>query len=325
MAGYRLHGVALAAGRVERDPVEALLRPFRDDGAERAPDLVVALVPAPPRRPGAGGRELFRQGDVVVRGEPGAATLAVESPRAALAVRTDGSRIDGTFLPPADDDALDALAHVELFVALAVALRPRGLFHLHAAATIAPSGEPVLVAGTGGAGKSTLATALVAAGHAFLGDDVAFVARRGGAPRLLGFPRAFHLSDGSARAVPATLPHVSAAGRTLAGKRRVDARAAFPGAARAEAGAPALLLFPEVVDAEATRAEPLLAAEALGGLLASSLFATTALGSGAQRALLAELAGSARSYRVLLGRDLLSDAVGTAARLSAALTATPSR
>lgn len=315
MAGYCFHGLAIRTDAAHgADPVDALLGPFRDDTADPAA-LVVALeaTPALPAAAGSpGATPSFVHGDVSVSRDVAGEAVRVESPRASLVVAPGGSRIDGLFVSPIDADALDALAHVELFLALVAALHLRGLFHLHAAAIVAPSGEPVLVAGTGGCGKSTLATALVAGGFTYLGDDVVFAARVGRGVRLLGFPRAFHLAHRSVQAVPAVVPHLAVRGRTAAGKRRLDAAKAFPGAARAEAGAPAVLLFPEIVDAAVTRAEPLAPADALARLLASSLFATTRLGSPAQRALLADVVGGARAWAVLLGRDLLVDAAATA-------------
>lgn len=318
VAGYRFHGLAVSSEvGGTADPVEALLGPFRDGAAAAAPELRIALRPAeagalavaaPPHAP-------FRHGDAWVAPGDAPGTLVVASPRAALTVLPGGAELRGAFAPPADADALDALAHVELFLAFALALRPRGLVHLHAATLVAPSGAVIVAAGTGGCGKSTLATALVAAGCAYLGDDVVFAERRAGALRLLGFPRAFHLAEASARAVPATLAGIVPELRTSAGKHRVDAGAAFPGAARAEAGAPAVVLFPEIVDAAATTSEALDRADALGRLLAASLFATTRLGTAAQRALLADAVAGAAPRRVRLGRDLLQDASGTALRL----------
>lgn len=326
LAVYRFHGLVVRAeGAWRPDPVEALLAPFKDAYGGAA-DLVLAIHPTPslaPPQP-ADAPPAFVHGDVRAWRD-GAGALRVESPRAALAVHSGGARVEGAFVPPADAGALDLLAHVEVFLAFAAALHARGIVHLHAASLVASGGAPLLVPGTGGCGKSTLATALVAAGHAYLGDDVVFVARRDGGLRLLGFPRAFHLAERSASAVPATLPHLAAGGATSAGKRRLDAAEAFPGAARAEAGAPAVILFPDIVDAESSRLEPLDPAEALARLLASSLFAATRLGSPAQRALLADVAGGAPAYAARLGRDLLREAVPTAARLSAEVGLQPGR
>jgi hypothetical protein len=326
MPAYRLHGLAVASWAAPGpDPVDALLAPFRDVAAAMAPpDLAILVRPwtEPPRAAAPGAPEApapaFTHGDLAVAPSSSHGTLAVTSPRAALEVDPGGTAVRGRYAPPADARALELLANVDLFVALTLALHARGLFHLHAAALVAPSGASLAVAGTASCGKSTLAAALVAAGCAYLGDDVALATRRGDAVRLLAFPRPFHLAEASARAVPAAGARLLAGEPAFAGKRWLDPAAAFPGAARLDAPAPAALLFPEIVDAEVSAVEPLSAAEGLGRLLASSLFAMTRLGTTAQRALLADVAAGARPYAVRLGRDLLRDAVGTAARIAAA-------
>lgn len=50
-------------------------------------------------------------------------------------------------------------------------LRARGLYHVHAAAVVAPDGGAIVFAGPSGAGKSTLAYALARRGWPVLGDD----------------------------------------------------------------------------------------------------------------------------------------------------------
>ncbi|MBK5186930.1 MAG: hypothetical protein JJD97_01730 [Gemmatimonadaceae bacterium] len=52
-----------------------------------------------------------------------------------------------------------------------IALRARGLYHLHASAAVDPQGVAWLFAGPSGVGKSTLAYALSRQGWQILGDD----------------------------------------------------------------------------------------------------------------------------------------------------------
>jgi hypothetical protein len=175
----------------------------------------------------------------------------------------------------------------------------------------------ILIAGTGGSGKSTLTAALVAAGHGYLGDDVVLVGP-GGA--LLAFPRPFHLSPASARAVGVE----AGPPRPGTGKGDLDASAAFPGRFRWFALAPTLLLLPCIVPQPASALTPASGADGLGALLSLSAFAATSLpGAAEQRARLAALVDGARTLRVALGRDLLDDAAGTVARLEAALEEPP--
>src|SRR5262249_39557977 len=94
-----------------------------------------------------------------------------------------------------------------LQLALAVALRREGLFHLHAAALIHPSGASVLVAGGSGAGKPTTTLAMLEAGAAYLGDEFLFLrAAPAGAVEVRAFPREFHLGPRTLAAFPRLLP-----------------------------------------------------------------------------------------------------------------------
>ena len=74
-----------------------------------------------------------------------------------------------------------------LTLALMECARRRGLYPVHAAC-LASNGAGVLICGPSGSGKSTLALALLRTGLDFLGDDLVFLRREGGAVRAVGFP-----------------------------------------------------------------------------------------------------------------------------------------
>jgi hypothetical protein len=156
-------------------------------------------------------------------------------------------------------------AHVMLLVALVVALRWRGLFHLHAGALVAPDGRGILVAGGAGAGKSTLTLALLEAGCASLGDDAVFLSSRAGDAAVMALPRPFHVAPRTAAAFPRVGALVSDLLPT-GEKRRLDPRLAWPGRERASMALPLLLLLPIVSGAATTVARPLSSAEAMGAL-----------------------------------------------------------
>ncbi|MBK8480618.1 MAG: hypothetical protein IPL40_05525 [Proteobacteria bacterium] len=115
-------------------------------------------------------------------------------------------------------DLLPVLEHLfyrELLARSAPALA------LHAAALVAPTGEPTLLLGASGAGKSTLARALLRAGWDYLGDDLAFVE----GAQLWGLPRAIQFNPIALDETPApllagcdlrTCIYHAADGRTLA-------------------------------------------------------------------------------------------------------------
>jgi hypothetical protein len=236
----------------------------------------------------------------------------VEAPGFTAQVPLAGDRVEAQV----HDAGLDrrVLAEVDLFLAFAAALRLLGWYHLHAACTVAPGGAPVLIAGPGGSGKSTLCAALVTAGHRYLGDDVVFL--DGARGRLLAFPRRFHLGPQAVQAIPGAAMHVT--GRYSATeKQALDAGALFPGLADAEAGPPRVLLFPRVVGGVATTVEPLAPVEATAELIEASAFVAGRLpGHREHLSALAALADRAPAWRVAMSRDLLGDAAGTARNIA---------
>lgn len=206
-------------------------------------------------------------------------------------------------------------SHVFLLIAVVVALRWRSLFHVHAGALVSPGGNGILVAGSAGAGKSTLTLALLEAGCEYLGDDAVFV-QGGEAARVLALPRAFHVAPRTAAAFPriaGLLGDFLPAGE----KQRLDARVAWPGRERATMPLPGVVLLPSVEGGPSTEVARVTAAEALGALIESSTYVIIDGLPGAMDHLdaLRQVADGARAYRVALGRDLLEDPVGVAGRL----------
>jgi hypothetical protein len=316
------------------DPAGRLLGPLPEAGPGEPVDLLVetrtaggpSRAGAPWRIPAAGDlaphlpvAPSFVHGDLEVRIADG--TVEICWPRARFTVdagpvpRALGVVDEAVLGSPL---GLHAVAQVPTLIALAAALRARAVFHLHAACLVLPGERTVLVPALAGAGKSTLAAALVATGAGYLGDDTVFVVRRGHEVRLLALPREFHLAPRSARAVGLE-EALDAGHETLAGKRRLDAEAAFPGRFRWEAAAPSLILLPRITGEPITRLEPAGPADALGLLLESSaLVATRGLPGGqGHLPLLGELADGARVLRAELGLDLMADGAAVARRIAA--------
>lgn len=300
-----LHGVEVeVTGSLPAELLAELLGEFPERTPVREPDLSIRLEPlAGPA--GAEGQPIFFHGIVQARALEGAIVLT--DGRSIARVAAGGAHIDLAVSPRSLEDQ-HAFEHVLALLALVVALRWRGLFHLHAA-VLASGGGAVVVAGPAGSGKSTLALALLEhAGLAYLGDDAAFLALRSGGPRLLAFPRPFHVGAAAARAFP-RVSSLLGADIGSGGKRRLDPGVAFPGRALAEAEAPRLVLLPVVSGRPTTRVSPVSRAAALGALIESSaMVAVDELpGAAGHLALLGAALDRAVAFSVELGTDMLQD------------------
>ena len=236
-----------------REQGRALLAgfPAAPDGAA---DLAMRAAPGP----GAGGGGPGRAPGLLPREGPRLRARGRESRSATAPPRSPSRRtapgVDGRVHAASLADGGHAFAQVTLLLAFVVALRRHGLFHAHAAALVAPDGTRLLLPGGGGAGKTTLALALLELGCEWLGDDAVFLAAGARRPEVLAFPRPFHVAERSARAFPRTAPHLGAA--TPNGKRWVDPASAYPRRQRHSMAAPDVLLFPEVSGAPVTSVEP---------------------------------------------------------------------
>ncbi|BDG05659.1 hypothetical protein [Anaeromyxobacter oryzae] len=270
--------------------------------------LAVAPDPLPPQDPGAV-PSFFHE---TLRCSVRHGSFRVRDGASVLTVAADGRRIEVA------GPTTDGVSELAVLVAVVVALRHHGLFHLHAAALEGGDGPRVLVVGTSGAGKTTLALALAAAGLTPLGDDAVLLTRRGGPLRVVGFPRPFHVGARTAAAFPALAPHLGAPGRE--GKRPLDARAALGAHPSGAMRSPDLLLLPEITADDETQVEPAGSAEAFGALLESgALLVADGMPEVAEHlAVLRAVADGARTVRVRLGGDVLSAPAACARRLLAA-------
>ncbi|MCK6551383.1 hypothetical protein L6R52_36445 [Myxococcota bacterium] len=225
-----------------------------------------------------------------------------------LVITPDGRSIRGVVDPRSLEDGY-SFGHATLFIALTIALRAHGLFHVHAGVVIAPDGRVVIVAGEGSSGKTTTTLAFLAAGWDWLGDDAALATARAGRVELLDVPKVFHVHPRSLEAFPSLAPLLGATFRANNDKRSLDPTRVFPGRARTSAGAPRVMLFPQITKQPTTRLVRLGHADGLGELLRSSaLAAIPELPRSAEHlALLARIASSADAVSLELGADALAD------------------
>ena len=293
-----------------------LLGGLPEDLPDGDPDTLLALRLGPPH-PRSSGPCLLRHGSVDCHLEDGDLVVTDGASRARV---PPGGRLVAVDVAEASLRDGHHFAHVLLLVSLVLALRWRGLFHLHAGALVTPGGCGVLVAGGTGAGKSTLTLALLEAGCSYLGDDAVFLATAPGAPAVLGLPRSFHVAPRTADAFPRIAPLLGSplpAGQ----KRRLDPRAAWPGRERSSMGLPSAILLPSVVGGPTTSVEPLPSAEALGALIESSAYVVVGEFPRGREHLrvLRRIADAAAASRIGLGRDLLERPSEVGRRVLAAI------
>lgn len=194
--------------------------------------------------------------------------------------------------------------------AVPAALRRCGLFDLHAAGMVEPSGERGFIfPGKSGSGKTTLAMRLGAAGWRYLSDDMVLVSAGADGLEVRGLRRLFQA--GAETLAGHDLPLLKEAlGITVPSspdKRCVEPATLFPGQFE-PCASPRVLCFAEVTRSPASRVEPVGKAEAMSRLL--SLCPWARYDVVAAREHLNVLSGLARrceTLALMAGRDLLGD------------------
>jgi hypothetical protein len=162
-------------------------------------------------------------------------------------------------------------------------------------------GHGFLLSGNSGAGKTTLAVALVRAGFDFLSDDLLFLTAGRDGLRVLGFPDQSDVADETVSMFPELHPALTPAALRTGRKSQIRVEE-FYGANTVWECRPAVVIFPRVGHTEHSVLTPVDRDEALVELL-PNLFLTEAASSQAHLDALTHLAREARCYRLETGRD----------------------
>jgi hypothetical protein len=253
---------------------------------------------------------VFRQGTLRVLRQ--GRVLVVRCGDVARVVIDDDDTLDSVLLAALVDDdpaALVMLDAVALVVARAILERRRGRFHVHGGLVV-DDGRGTLIAGPGGAGKTTTTLALMAAGARLAGDDVAFIDVLQDVVQVVALRRPLHVGAATAAMFAGLLPAPRPNETSLMGKRVVDVavEAAGADADSPSSGVPVgRLVFPAIADVATTTARRLSAAEVLPRLLEASAMVGWRHVAGAQAHLdaLGRLA-RVEAVAVVLGRDALT-------------------
>src|SRR5581483_3243880 len=102
---------------------------------------------------------------------------------------------------PCERSNLWLLTHPLFTLALIEFMKRRAYYSLHAAA-LSVDDRCILLAGTAGAGKSTLTVALLRAGLSFLSDDLVFLKHSAAGIQALAFPEEIDVTDETIRLFP---------------------------------------------------------------------------------------------------------------------------
>ncbi len=204
-----------------------------------------------------------------------------------------------SYLRP-DAYSLYLASHPFVTLPLIELLKRRGLYNLHAAG-LAINGQGFIVSGNSGAGKTTLAVALVRAGFDFLSDDMLFLTAGRDGLRILGFPDQSDVADETVTMFPELRAALNPAGLRVGPKSQIRVEEFYRADIIWECR-PAVVIFPRIGHRERSELIPLEADEALLELL-PNLFLTEAASSQAHLDALTRLAREARCFRLETGRD----------------------
>jgi hypothetical protein len=183
-------------------------------------------------------------------------------------------------------------------------LRSFGLFGLHAASLVSPTGVGVLIVGAPGSGKSTLALGLLRQGWGYLSDDAVLLRLRADTVEAIGCRRDAYVNAEEAVRY-ADLPCGEEVPDGLGkSKRRLYIAAAYPGRVT-PACVPRVLLLPQIVDAPRSTLRAIERNQTLRQILTQSgpqLFDRITMD--AHLTALTRLLQQAVSYELQAGRDL---------------------
>lgn len=308
---YDFHGVSLEV-QADRpgvvDSIDSRLRSFRAETGQSSQIFIDVTTAgcSDIRRPPGWGRPVY---------DPPLGEITYSDDENILFIRYGGGDGDGVralcrpergtaevAVGRPDPLSLWAVTHPIFTVLLVELLKRRALFSVHAGC-VSVEGKALLLAGESGAGKTTLALALLRAGHDFLADDTIFLAHRSHGLTVLSFPDEIDVTDGTIGLFPELSFLLESPRAPGATKRQVRAETVYPMDDPAATYEPSVLVFPRVTGephSELTEMEP---GEALVQL-APNVLLTDAASSQAHLDALAALVKASRCYRLDTGRDL---------------------
>ena len=304
---YLFHGLNLGLAGQPRvlDALHARLRWFPAGLADRDLDLHFEYVrdaggsPGVAGRPAGNGRVILEFGNIQALYFEGPQQLYLETGSHGRMLCDITTRRVTIAYPKSEEADPWLLAHLFFTVPLAELLKRLGLYMAHAAG-VAVNGKGLLIAGESGAGKTTLAIALVRAGFAFLADDTLFLSTSKGL-RALAFPDEFDITPQTAAFFPELRRLEQASLPIWREKRPICAGEVYQTEPCWECK-PAIMVFPRPARSRESTLAPMPKDQALLELVCNVL-RTDPRSAQAHLDALAALVKQCRCYRLQTGRD----------------------
>jgi hypothetical protein len=181
-------------------------------------------------------------------------------------------------------------------------LRGRGLYTIHATA-LELHGRGILIPGNSGRGKTTSFISLLRSGYRYLSDDHPLFRDAGAHVELLPFPIKINVTEDTIAFFPELRDAPDHLLHPRFPKRAFYAEEVYPTSIGA-CCRPALVLFPQVVDAPRSHLEPLPKSRAMELLLPQALLVYDAEVARREFQVLAKLVQQVDCYRLHFGRDI---------------------
>lgn len=182
-------------------------------------------------------------------------------------------------------------------------LRRRGLYTIHATA-LEKNGRGILIPGNSGRGKTTSFISLLRSGYRYLSDDHPLFRDAGDHVELLPFPIRINVTENTIAFFPELRDAPEYLLHSRFPKRAFYAEDLYATSIGSSCR-PALVLFPQVVDAPRSHLEPLPKSRAMELLLPQALLVFDAEVARREFQVLAKLVQQVDCYCLHFGRDIL--------------------
>jgi hypothetical protein len=221
--------------------------------------------------------------------------------RGVLVIDGEHGTAQGYFVHP---EAMHADLRESFFhYAVTELLKRRHIYTLSATA-LEYQRRGVIISGLSGRGKTTALLSLLRAGYRYLSDDHPLLRDYGAQVELLAFPTTVQVTDRTVRFFPELGQALPGLVRQGVYKKHFYAADLYPESVGGSC-APALMLFPQVVDTPSSCLEPLSKSQALEAIMPQDAFVYDRDIARQEVQALSRLVEQVACYRLYFGQDVL--------------------